>query len=265
MKVSVSKRDVSHGVVKNRSRLKSKLRKKQLLHKLNENKNPQKKHDASVEEAKSQSKSTILAPFGRDFEFALESLDKTVRRSATASQIDTGDESVNLYKGAVVEARTAKSRRRLVKQHTEQLQNVLSHDAFKSKPMEALREHLINTVPGALVADQVPAAPSKRLSRKDLPRKAALDLIKALKDRKQPKEAHDVEHKQETDSEPDSELGKAWRNAANLRKDLSFKGERKLRNAQKRIKRTTTKDDRSRLRGGIAKRGVIGIPRPKIQ
>ncbi|KAA8491869.1 hypothetical protein FVE85_8351 [Porphyridium purpureum] len=148
-----------------------------------------------------------------------------------------------------------RSRRAIIASQAEKVKLIVQHSAFRKDPLAALREHLKNTIPGAAHTADIPPTPRK------VEATATADTVKAAKSTlmqsvRSSGPAGPARQDGELSMEVDSEA--FARAVRTLRTENAFKGERKTRQMLRRKGVAV-------LQPSIAKRGVIGIPRPKIK
>lgn len=141
-----------------------------------------------------------------------------------------------------------KTRKKIVAEETEQIRNVRAHPVFKEDPMEALRQHLVNTVASdpAEIAPPLQEGKKRKRKRRNKGKVTHQGTVENLK------------------VEVDGELEKARDKA---RERVAEKKERKAAMAETvaKMKRKAGGIEKQTLSGLISKsRGRIGVKRPKI-
>lgn len=142
-----------------------------------------------------------------------------------------------------------KTRKKIVAEETEQVRNVRAHPVFKEDPMEALRQHLVNTV----ASDPTEVAPPLQEGKK------------GKRKRRNKRKVVEQGGTKDLRVEVDGELERARDEA---RERVAEKKERKaaIAEAAAKMKRKKTGGiEKQTLSGLISKpRGRIGVRRPKM-
>lgn len=148
-----------------------------------------------------------------------------------------------------------KERRRIVVAETEQVNNVREHPVFKEDPIEALRQHLMNTV--SADPSEIPPALEPGDAGASKKKKKGKGVVGGKKEAKRPK--------------PEFALGKeeAERVQEEAKERVAAKREKKAAYAEAAMKMKRKKQggkiEKQTLKGLMSRpRGRIGVKRPKI-